>query len=97
MTGAQCLWIAFEETDIVAAWTTRMYAVPLGKIFSFEWIGGDRMPEWVHRAIELGESMAKDEKCTRIEGHGRDGWGAFLKDHGWRKFASSFEREIRYE
>lgn len=96
LQGQQALWIAIDEKSktIEAAFTTKIYDVPLGRVCSFEWIGGERMLEWVHEAIDIVEQYALDFKCTRIEGHGRTGWGEFLKDHGWRKFAVSFEKEI---
>jgi hypothetical protein len=93
LKGHQTLWV-YADGEIKAAWTTRVYDVPLGRVMAFEWIGGEEVNEWVEEAISIGERYAKDMGCTRIEGHGREGWFRFLQRQGWQRLASSFEKEL---
>ena len=94
MADRQVLWGVIEEDKIVAAYTTRVSDVPAGRICTVEWLGGERMYEWIDDAVEMTEAYARDMKCTRIEAHGRKGWKKFLNDHGWKELAVTYDKDL---
>jgi len=90
------LWVYYDDEtkNIEATFTTKIYDVPLGKICCFEWGAGKNVEEWVHESLDLIEQYARENGCTRLEGHGRRGWKDWLFEHGWKELSTSFEKEL---
>jgi hypothetical protein len=93
-TGDYLLWLVTEDTKPIAAITTRISVYPRGKGLSMDWIGGERMAEWLPMAHETMVRYAKDNGCTHLEGYGRKAWGRWLQKYGWEPNYIAYKMEL---
>ena len=73
--GTYSLWLAIDKeaegNKVVAGITTRIIAYPNKKSLAMDWIGGNRMNEWMPFAMEKLTKFAQDCDCCALEGYGR--------------------------
>jgi len=94
-TGEYVLWVVMDETEPVAAITTRVCQYPSGKRgLAMDWIGGKRMAEWLPMAQETIQRYAKDNGCTHLEGYGRKAWGRALQKFGWKPDYIAYKMDL---
>lgn len=94
-SGYQTLWIAVDEPkEILAAFVTRVYDLPQGRITSIDWAGGRDHERWVERFDEVITKYAKDNGSNIVEYSGRPGWGKYLKKSGWENTAVIYEKAL---
>ena len=84
-----------DDSDIIAACTTRIYDTPQSRVLIAEWLGGERLAEWLDDALVIIEQFARDQGCTKIEGSGRKGWERMLTSKGWRYLATTYEKDLK--
>jgi hypothetical protein len=94
MSGEYVLWVVLDDTDPIAAITTRVCDYPNGRGLALDWIGGERMGEWLPMVQEVMERYAKDNGCTHIEGYGRKAWGRWLQKYGWKPAYIAYRMEL---
>jgi hypothetical protein len=94
MSGEYVLWVVLEDTGPIAAITTRVCDYPNGRGLALDWIGGERMSEWLPMVQEVMERYAKDNGCTHIEGYGRKAWGRWLQKYGWKPAYIAYRMEL---
>lgn len=92
--GLLALWLVFDGTDPVAAFTTRIADYPESRGLCMDWIGGARMAEWLPLAQPLMEQYARDSGCTHLEGYGRKAWGRWLQKYGWEPEYIAYRMEL---
>jgi hypothetical protein len=92
--GILALWLVFDGATPVAAFTTRIAAYPDAKGLCMDWIGGDRMKDWLPLAQPLMEAYARDNGCTHLEGYGRKAWGRWLQKYGWEPEYIAYRMEL---
>jgi hypothetical protein len=79
------LWLISNESEIAAAFTTRVAKYPLKSMLVVECLGGDRMQEWVEPVNETLLRFAKDCGLSGVEMYGREGWTKALAPYGWKR------------
>jgi len=87
------LWVAYDEGEIYAACTTRIVITPQNKMLMIDWLGGERMDDWLDDALDVIESYAHDLGCERVEIIGRKGWKV-LRKYGWHDTAVVYQKEL---
>ena len=96
--GTYSLWLAIDKeaegNKVVAGITTRIIAYPNKKSLAMDWIGGNRMNEWMPLAIEKLTKFAQDCDCCALEGYGRKAWGRVLKKYNWEPDYIAYKMEI---
>jgi hypothetical protein len=65
-SGEFVLWLVLDGTKPIAALTTRICEYPNGRGLALDWIGGERMREWLPMAQIVMERYAKDNGCTHL-------------------------------
>jgi len=88
------LWVVYEDSIPVAAVTTRLSQFREFKSLSIDWVGGEKMGEWIDQVLSTIKLFAKDNGCKRLEGRGRTGWKRVLKRYGWRPQYIAYEVEL---
>lgn len=91
------LWIVYSSEEVVASFTACINNYPQGKIYTIDWVGGDRLNDWLPLALENIEKHAKFNGCTKVEGHGRKGWEKSLTKENWKAVAVTYEKDLEYE
>jgi hypothetical protein len=106
VTGAQSLWLAFDETvppperltkGIRAFWTVRINSYPLCRMLNIEWVGGEDSVLWVDGGLAILVQYAKENGCDGMTGLGRDGWGRKFQPEGWKPIARLYEKMFKEE
>ena len=96
--GTYSLWLAIDKelegNKVVAGITTRIIAYPNKKSLAMDWIGGNRMNEWMPLAMEKLTKFAQDCDCCALEGYGRKAWGRVLKKYNWEPDYIAYKMEI---
>ena len=96
--GTYSLWLAIDKeaegNKVVAGITTRIIAYPNKKSLAMDWIGGNRMAEWMPLAMEKLTKFAQDCDCCALEGYGRKAWGRVLKKYNWKPDYIAYKMEI---
>jgi hypothetical protein len=67
---------------------------PNGRGLALDWIGGERMREWLPMAQTVMERYARDNGCTHLEGYGREAWGRWLQKYGWKPAYIAYRMEL---
>jgi hypothetical protein len=88
------LWLVIDSATPIAAITTRICIYPNGKGLAIDWMGGERMSEWLPMVQEAMERYARDNGCTHIEGYGRKAWGRWLQKYGWKPAYIAYKMEL---
>ena len=73
------LWVALEDTEVVACMVTRIVSYPQKRLLRFVFIGGEGMDKWLEN-LPIVENFALINGCTSLEIWGRKGWIKILKD-----------------
>ena len=96
--GTYNLWLAIDDTKetgkVVAGITTRIVTYPNKKSLAMDWVGGERMSEWMPLAMKDLTSYAKDCGCSYLEGYGRKAWMRVLKKYNWKPDYIAYKMEI---
>lgn len=92
LQGTYLVWAIIDEEkkEFVAALTTRAVRYPRGKGLAIEFLGGDRMDEWLDKLMEELKKHAKHNGCEWLECFGRKGWAK----KGWKPAYVAFEMEL---
>lgn len=93
-TGEFVLWLVLDGTKPVAALTTRICQYPTARGLAIDWLGGDRMREWLPMVQETMEQYARENNCTHLEGYGREAWGRWLRKYGWKPAYIAYKMEL---
>lgn len=93
-TGEYVLWVVMDGTKIIAAGTTSIRNYPNAKALTIDWLGGERMPEWLEQSMSVMRSFAKDNGCDFVEGYGRKGWGRALQRFGFEPAYTVYRMEL---
>lgn len=88
------LWCVFDGTTPIAVMTTRIVEYPNSKALCLDWIGGERMKEWLPMAHDVMRRYGHDNGCTHLEGYGRKAWGRALQKYGWEPEYIAFRMEL---
>lgn len=92
------LWLVDNEKDeTVAAFISRIAAYPRKRFLSIDFLGGDRMAEWVSETDRVLQAYARDAQLDGIEMVGRAGWTKSLGALGWRQNAVMLIRPVSNE
>lgn len=98
LSGELLLWGIFDdETQIVAALTTRICQYRNSRALSIDWVGGSQMKTWLPEVMEMLKRFAKDHGCQSLEGRGRSGWVRALKKYGWEHDYIAVKMELKDE
>ena len=92
------LWVVLEEGNdaVVASFTTRIAVYPECRVLTMDWVGGERMSEWMEDMLDVMEGYAKHHKCTQMQGMGRPGWARALKHLGWELESSVYRKDLSH-
>lgn len=92
LQGTYLVWAIIDEEkkEFVAALTTRAVRYPRGKGLAIEFLGGERMDEWLDELMEELKKHAKHNGCEWLECFGRKGWAK----KGWKPAYVAFEMEL---
>jgi len=88
------LWISFDTGNlkIIGCAVTQISDYPSGKrMLNLDHVAGKNMSSWFDDGLKILEKWAKDNKCSGIEGVGREGFWNWIKDRDWEKTAVCFE------
>ena len=88
------LWCVFDGTTPIAVMTTRIVEYPNSKALCLDWIGGERMKDWLPMAHDVMRRYGHDNGCTHLEGYGRKAWGRALQKYGWEPKYIAFRMEL---
>lgn len=95
-SGVLALWIAMDDAKPIAALTTRVEEFPTGKrVLAIDWIGGDRMKDWLPEAHDVLSDYARAYGCDHLQGYGRKGWLRALAKFGWEVDYTAYRMEIK--
>ena len=80
--GAYLVWTVQDEGEIIAVITTRMVFYPKGYALALDFVGGDKMKDWIELVLSTLEAHARHNKCIHLEGFGRKAWQRFIGKFG---------------
>ena len=92
--GTYLLWIILIDEKIVATVTTRIIAYPKCRAMALDWIGGERMREWLSPAMRVMKEHALRNNCAHLEGYGREAWDRWGRREGWRPDYVAFKMDL---
>lgn len=89
------LWVVVDElsSEIIAAATTRLVTVSVGKMCVITSCGGRDLMRWIGFIRDL-EDYAKAEGCSIFRMMGRPGWARFFRRYGYRQPWIAIERRL---
>lgn len=90
----QQLWVAFTDTEVVAAAVTEIIAYPRVKSVMGHFIGGKDLESWKQPIVDALADFGKSNGCDRIEFMGRRGWAKPLKQIGWKETYYHYEYSL---
>jgi hypothetical protein len=82
LSGANVLWLAFEETEdnhIYGVVITNLMNYPRIRSLNIFYCAGHKLRLWQDMMMDVLKRYAKDNNCTKIELTGRRGWLRALK------------------
>lgn len=89
------LWLIDDDKDeTIAAFVSRIAAYPRKRMLCIEFLGGDRMAEWVSHTDKVLTDFARDAGLEGLEMSGRSGWTKPLGALGWRQSAVSLVKPL---
>lgn len=92
------LWLIDDDKDeTVAAFVSRIAAYPRKRMLCIEFLGGDRMTEWVSYTDKVLTDFARDAELEGLEMSGRAGWTRPLGALGWKQSAVSLVKPLPSE
>ena len=96
IAGAYLVWVAVDDDkgEFVGAVTTRIDYYPQGKALAMDFLGGTRMQEWLHLALEAVEDHAQRKNCKYLEAYGRRAWRRNREQLGRGQQSITFQQEL---
>ena len=92
------LWVVYDEDNKpVAAVTTRVVPYEKFNALSVDWVGGNRMSEWIDLVLKTLTAYAKDKDCSSLAGYGRKAWSKVLAKYGWEQDYIAYKMELKDE
>jgi hypothetical protein len=92
------LWVVYDEDNKpIAAVTTRVIPYDKFTALSIDWVGGQRMSEWIDLVIQTLTNYAKDKECSMMAGYGRKAWAKVLAKYGWEQDYIAYRMELKDE
>ena len=92
------LWVVYDDDNKpVAAVTTRVVPYDQFKALSIDWVGGQRMSEWIDLVVETLTNYAKDQECSMMAGYGRKAWSKVLAKYGLEQDYIAYRMELKDE
>ena len=82
-TADMALWTVNDGTKPIAAFTTRVCQYPKRRDLVIDFVGGERLEEWLEDATNTLNEYAKVFRCQHISSFGRLGWSRHLRKLGW--------------
>ena len=92
--GAYLVWTVEEEDKVIAVVTTRMIYYPKGYAMAVDFVGGERMKEWLDMVHNTLEAHAKHNKCIHLEAFGRRAWGKYLEKLSWYPAYITYHKDL---
>jgi len=95
VSGHQHLWLAFDEDKhINGVGTTEFIDYPCKRMLAVQFLGGSRMNDWCWEMVGRFNSWATDNGCQGIEATGRHGFWKWLKQDGFDRSYTVYEKGI---
>lgn len=92
--GSYLLWVVMEGQEVLAGVTTRIIQYPKCRALALDWIGGNRMKDWIGLVNEQMVLHAKHNDCAHLEGYGRPAWIRWTRRFGWKEDYVAFKLEV---
>lgn len=92
--GVYLLWVVMDGTEVLAGVTTRIIEYPKCRALALDWIGGNRMKDWLDLVNEHMVQHARHNGCSHLEGYGRPAWIRWTRKHGWKEDYVAFKLEV---
>jgi hypothetical protein len=92
--GTYLLWVVLIDEVIVAAITSRIIQYPKCRALALDWVAGSKMKQWLAPSFRVMREHAASNKCTRMEGYGRDAWLKWIEPEGWSRDYTVFKMEL---
>tara|TARA_Y100001938_G_C7952652_1_gene360084 strand:+ start:337 stop:747 length:411 start_codon:yes stop_codon:yes gene_type:complete len=92
--GAYLVWTVQDEGEIIAVITTRMVFYPKGYALALDFVGGDKMKDWIELVLSTLEVHARHNKCIHMEGFGRKAWQRFIGKFGWYPAHITYHKDL---
>ena len=92
--GAYLVWTVQDEGEIIAVITTRMVFYPKGYALALDFVGGDKMKDWIELVLSTLEAHARHNKCVSLEAFGRKGWEKILNKFGCKAAYTTFKKDL---
>jgi uncharacterized protein (DUF2126 family) len=92
--GAYLVWTVQDEGEIIAVITTRMVFYPKGYALALDFVGGDKMKDWIELVLSTLEAHARHNKCIHMEGFGRKAWQRFIGKFGWYPAHITYHKDL---
>ena len=97
LTGNRLLWIIHDEEkkELVAAFVTSVKNYPMYKALVCEYVGGEKLDDWLELATKTMSEFAEKVQCDTIEVNGREGWHRKLTPFGFERASSTFQKKVQ--
>lgn len=95
--GYYGLWVVMEGEQVIASYSTRMVSYPKRKALVIDFMGGDRLNEWLPQMVEVTGDFAKLNGCSNLEAYGRHGWKRPLAKLNWTADTVCYNLELNNE
>jgi len=92
--GAYLVWTVEDKGKIIAVITTRMVFYPKGYALALDFVGGDKMKDWIELVLSTLEAHARHNKCIHMEGFGRKAWQRFIGKFGWYPAHITYHKDL---
>jgi len=95
--GHQQLWIYVnDESEMIGAWTTRVFETPSKKLVEVFAVGGSNIltRENTREVMSMVEEFGKKNGCSVVQISGRRGWKKVLAPLGYEEKSIVIEKEI---
>lgn len=96
LTGYQQLFLAFEDDEILGFVVTQVMVYPNKKNLALHFMAGERLENWAGDMLELIERWREDNNCAGMECSGRPGLWSILKQYGWKKGYTVYEKDFAH-
>jgi len=91
----QHLWLAFDkDNQIDGAGTTEFVDYPCKRMLAVQFLGGSKFNDWCWDMMNRFNSWATDNGCQGIEVTGRAGFGKWLKQDGYHRVYTVYEKRL---
>lgn len=93
-TPSAKLLMIYSDSNLKGAAITRVSNYSSCSVFEVVALGGSDMAEWFPVFHGRLEEIAARDGCRFMAESGRDGWGRFLKNYGWRPAPRTMYKEL---